>query len=105
MNLTGAYVSRNFTLADDGHGGLAITEHAAGPAPAPATPVLSPASDSGAKGDNITNFVQPALINGSIGLILATGGKLSRVLTFTFTIAKIARLEVTGDPPSRARAG
>ena len=43
-------------------------------------------------------FVQPALINGSVGLILATGGKLSRVLTFTFTNAKIARLEVIGDP-------
>ena len=43
-------------------------------------------------------FVQPALINGSVGLIFATGGKLSRVLTFTFTNAKIARLEVIGDP-------
>ena len=42
-------------------------------------------------------FVQPALINGSVGLILAPGGKLSRVLTFTFTNAKIARLEVIGD--------
>ena len=43
-------------------------------------------------------FVQPALINGSVGLILARGGKLSRVLTFTFTNAKITRLEVIGDP-------
>jgi RNA polymerase sigma factor (sigma-70 family) len=43
-------------------------------------------------------FVQPALINGSVGLIHATGGKLSRVLTFTFTNAKIGRLEVIGDP-------
>ena len=43
-------------------------------------------------------FVQPALINGSVGLILAPGGKLSRVLTFTFTNAAIARLEVIGDP-------
>jgi len=43
-------------------------------------------------------FVQPALINGSVGLILAPSGKLSRVLTFTFTSAKIARLEVIGDP-------
>ena len=31
-------------------------------------------------------------------MILATGGKLSRVLTFTFTNARIARLEVIGDP-------
>jgi RNA polymerase sigma factor (sigma-70 family) len=43
-------------------------------------------------------FVQMALINGSVGLILAPGGKLSRVLTFTFTNAKITRLEVIGDP-------
>jgi RNA polymerase sigma-70 factor, ECF subfamily len=43
-------------------------------------------------------FVQPALINGTVGLILAPGGKLSRVLTFTFTNAKIARLEVIGEP-------
>jgi RNA polymerase sigma factor (sigma-70 family) len=43
-------------------------------------------------------FVQPALINGSVGLMLAPGGKLSRVLTFTLTNARIARLEVIGDP-------
>jgi RNA polymerase sigma-70 factor (ECF subfamily) len=42
-------------------------------------------------------FIQPALINGSVGLIVAPGGKLSRVVTFTFTNAKITRLEVTGD--------
>ena len=43
-------------------------------------------------------FVQPALINGSVGLILAPRGKLSRALTFTFTDAKITRVEVIGDP-------
>ena len=43
-------------------------------------------------------FVQPALINGSVGLILAPGGKLSRALTFTFTNAKVTRVEVIGDP-------
>jgi RNA polymerase sigma-70 factor (ECF subfamily) len=42
--------------------------------------------------------VQPALINGSVGLILAPGARLSRVLTFTFLNDKITRLEVTGDP-------
>jgi RNA polymerase sigma-70 factor (ECF subfamily) len=42
--------------------------------------------------------VQPALINGSIGLIVARGSKLSRALTFTFTNDKVTRLEVTGDP-------
>lgn len=43
-------------------------------------------------------FVQPALINGSVGLILAPGGKLSRALRFTFTNAKVTQVEVIGDP-------
>ncbi|MGH7787338.1 MAG: sigma-70 family RNA polymerase sigma factor [Candidatus Binatia bacterium] len=43
-------------------------------------------------------FVQPALINGSAGLIVAPGGKLSRALTFTFTNAKVTRVEVIADP-------
>jgi RNA polymerase sigma factor (sigma-70 family) len=42
--------------------------------------------------------VQPALINGSIGLILAKGSKLSRALTFTFNNDKVTRLDVIGDP-------
>ena len=48
-------------------------------------------------------FVQPALINGTVGLILAPGGRLSRALTFTFTNAKVTQLEVIGDP-ARLRA-
>jgi RNA polymerase sigma-70 factor (ECF subfamily) len=43
-------------------------------------------------------FVQPALINGSVGLILAPRGRLSRALTFTFTNAKVTHVEVIGDP-------
>ena len=43
-------------------------------------------------------FVQPALINGSVGLIFAPRGKLARALTFTFAEAKVTRVEVTGDP-------
>jgi RNA polymerase sigma-70 factor (ECF subfamily) len=43
-------------------------------------------------------FVQPALINGSVGLILAPGGKLSRVLTFTFADDRVTRVEAIGDP-------
>ncbi len=42
--------------------------------------------------------VQPALIDGSVGLILAPRGKVSRALTFTFTNAKVAQIEVIGDP-------
>jgi RNA polymerase sigma-70 factor (ECF subfamily) len=47
--------------------------------------------------------VQLALIDGSVGLIFAPRGKLSRVLTFTWTNAKVARVEVIGDP-ARLRA-
>lgn len=42
--------------------------------------------------------VEPALIDGSVGLVLAPGGKLARALIFTFTNAKVARVEVIGDP-------
>jgi RNA polymerase sigma-70 factor (ECF subfamily) len=42
-------------------------------------------------------FVQPAVINGSVGVILAPRGKLSRALTFTFKNDKITQLDVIGD--------
>ena len=42
--------------------------------------------------------VQLALIDGSVGLIFAPRGKLSRVLTFTSANAKVTRVEVIGDP-------
>jgi RNA polymerase sigma factor (sigma-70 family) len=42
-------------------------------------------------------FVQPALIDGSVGIIFAPRGKLSRALTFTFASAKVTRVEVVGD--------
>jgi RNA polymerase sigma factor (sigma-70 family) len=43
-------------------------------------------------------YVQPALIDGSVGLIFAPRGKLSKAMTFTFTNAKVTRVEVIGDP-------
>jgi RNA polymerase sigma factor (sigma-70 family) len=43
-------------------------------------------------------FVQPALIDGSVGLILAPRGKLSKVMVFSFANAKVTRVEVVGDP-------
>jgi hypothetical protein len=43
-------------------------------------------------------FVQPALIDGSVGLILAPRGKPSKAMIFTFTNTKITRLHVVGDP-------
>jgi len=42
--------------------------------------------------------VQPALIDGSVGLVLAPRGKLRRVLTFTFSNDLVTRVEVIADP-------
>jgi hypothetical protein len=42
--------------------------------------------------------VQMALINGSVGLILAPRGTLVRVVTFTFANDKVTQLEAIGDP-------
>ncbi len=43
-------------------------------------------------------FVQLALVDGSVGLIVAPRGQLSRVLTFTFAEDRVTRVEVIGDP-------
>jgi hypothetical protein len=41
---------------------------------------------------------RPALIDGSVGLVIAPRGHLFRVLRFTFTEGRIAAFEVIGDP-------
>ena len=43
-------------------------------------------------------FVQPALVEGSIGVVLAPRGRLARALIFTFENDRITRLEAVGDP-------
>jgi RNA polymerase sigma factor (sigma-70 family) len=43
-------------------------------------------------------FVQPALIDGAVGVIFAPRGKLTRVLAFTFADDRVARIEVIADP-------
>jgi len=43
-------------------------------------------------------FVQLALIEGSVGVLVAPFGRLSRVLIFTFAGDKVARVDVIGDP-------
>ena len=48
-------------------------------------------------------FVQPALIDGSPGLIFAPQGKLSKTMIFTLANAKVTRVEVVADP-ARLRA-
>ena len=42
-------------------------------------------------------FVRPALVDGSVGAVLAPQGKLSRVLRFTFSNGKIAEVDIIGD--------
>jgi RNA polymerase sigma-70 factor (ECF subfamily) len=42
-------------------------------------------------------FVQPALVNGSAGLVFAPGGKLSRALSFTFANGRIVGAEIITD--------
>ena len=42
-------------------------------------------------------FVEPALVNGTVGLVFAPGGKLSRALRFTVANGKIAQVEIITD--------
>jgi RNA polymerase sigma factor (sigma-70 family) len=42
-------------------------------------------------------FVQPALVNGSVGLVMAPGGKLSRAVSFTVANGKITEVEIITD--------
>jgi RNA polymerase sigma factor (sigma-70 family) len=46
----------------------------------------------------LARFVQPALVNGSIGLAFAPRGRLSRVLSFKIVGEKILEAEVIADP-------
>ncbi|HJZ80723.1 MAG TPA: sigma-70 family RNA polymerase sigma factor [Pyrinomonadaceae bacterium] len=42
-------------------------------------------------------LIQPAVVNGSVGLVFAPGGKLSRALSFTFANGRIVRAEIITD--------
>jgi RNA polymerase sigma factor (sigma-70 family) len=42
-------------------------------------------------------FARPALVDGAVGAIVAPGGRLFRVLRFTLSGRKIARIDVIGD--------
>ena len=43
-------------------------------------------------------FAQPALVNGSVGVVVAPRGRLFRVLSFTITSGKIVEIDVVADP-------
>jgi hypothetical protein len=46
----------------------------------------------------LAGAVEPALIDGTIGLILAPGGHLQRALRFTFESGQISQVDIVGDP-------
>jgi RNA polymerase sigma-70 factor (ECF subfamily) len=46
----------------------------------------------------LARFVQPALVNGSIGLVFAPRGRLTRVLTFQVVADKIVSAEIISNP-------
>lgn len=48
-------------------------------------------------------FVQPALVDGEVGLVLAPGGRLSRALRFTIQDGKITRVDVVADSDRLSR--
>jgi RNA polymerase sigma factor (sigma-70 family) len=43
-------------------------------------------------------FTEPALVNGSVGLVMAPAGRLRLVLTFAFTGGVISAIDVVADP-------
>ena len=43
-------------------------------------------------------FAQPALVNGTVGVVMAPRGRLFRALGFTIADGKIVRVEVIGEP-------
>ncbi|MEP7384639.1 MAG: sigma-70 family RNA polymerase sigma factor [Gemmatimonadota bacterium] len=46
----------------------------------------------------LLRFVQLALVDGAVGLVVAPRGKLVRVLTFTIADGKVASIEVVAEP-------
>lgn len=45
----------------------------------------------------MAQFVEPMLVDGSVGLVFAPGGRLERVLRFTFANGKILDAEIIGE--------
>jgi len=46
----------------------------------------------------LTGTVQPMLVNGEVGLVWTPGGRVFRVLRFSFADGKIATVDVIADP-------
>jgi RNA polymerase sigma-70 factor (ECF subfamily) len=47
---------------------------------------------------HLARNVQPALIDGAVGLVFVAGGRLTRALTFTIANGKIVEAHITADP-------
>ena len=47
---------------------------------------------------HLAQLVRPALVNGGVGVVMASHGRLSRALTFTIVNGKITEIDVIGDP-------
>jgi hypothetical protein len=47
---------------------------------------------------HLAQLTQPALVNGTIGLVVAPQGRLVRALRFTIANGRITELEVIGNP-------
>lgn len=43
-------------------------------------------------------FAQPALVNGAVGLVLVTDGRLSMALAFTYADGKITEIDIVAEP-------
>lgn len=73
-----------------------------GAAGAPGSPREIRGAENWARGavafSRLARFVQPALVNGSVGLLFASGGRFSRALTFTIVNGKIVEVEIIADP-------
>jgi RNA polymerase sigma factor (sigma-70 family) len=68
----------------------------------PGTPREIRGAQNWAKGaitfSRAARFAEPMLVDGTVGLIFAPGGRLLRVLQFTFEHGKIAEVNIVGDP-------
>jgi RNA polymerase sigma factor (sigma-70 family) len=47
---------------------------------------------------HLARLVQPALVNGAVGVVMATRGRLTRALTFKIENGKITEIEVISNP-------
>jgi len=79
-------------------------DRAAGPTP---VPVEMRGATNVAKGARLasarTRFTRPALVNGSVGLVMAPRGRLAVVLAFTIADDRVTAIDVIADP-DRLRA-